>query len=125
MDNPMGAAGECEGMIAERHVFVEPRSPNGECRNQFRGNPHDPYGELSDQVGEKRRSVFRRSVRDLRINVPRDLLDGEENRIGHPNAIVAEDHFMDGNVKYVRSSHSAGRERRTRRSRAASVKSLG
>jgi hypothetical protein len=46
---------------------------------QFGADRNDLFGGLSDQVDEKRRCLFRRSRRDLRINVFRDLFDGEED----------------------------------------------
>ena len=50
--DPVGAAGDGEGMRANRgHVFVEPRSPVGECRLHICSNRNDLFGKLSDQVG--------------------------------------------------------------------------
>lgn len=78
--DPVGAAGDCEGMRTNRgHVFVESRSPVGERRMHFGADRNDLFGGLSDQVDEKRRCLFRRSRRDLRVNVLRDLFDGEED----------------------------------------------
>jgi hypothetical protein len=48
------------------------QSVNAECIGADR---NDLFGRLSDQVDEKRRGLFRRSRRDLRINVFRDLFD--------------------------------------------------
>ena len=80
VDDPTGAAGDREGMRTDRrHVFVETRSPVGERRMHFGADRNDLFGGLSDQVVEKRCRVFRRSRRDLRINVFRDLFDGEED----------------------------------------------
>jgi hypothetical protein len=73
MDDPVGAAGDGEGMRTDRrHVFVEPRSPVGECRKDIRSNRNDLFRALSDQVDEKRCRVFRRSYRDLRIKMARN-----------------------------------------------------
>ena len=80
MHDPADAAGDGEGVRTDRrHVFVEPRSPVGERQMQFGADRNDLFGGLSDQVDEKRRCLFRRSRRDLRINVFRDLFDGEED----------------------------------------------
>jgi hypothetical protein len=80
VDDPAGAAGDCEGMRTDRgHVFVEPRSPVGECRPDICSNRNDLFGELSGQVDEKRCRVFRRSCGDPRINVFRDFLYGEKD----------------------------------------------
>ena len=50
--DPVGAAGDGEGMRANRgHVFVGPRSPVGECRLHICSNRNDLFGKLSDQVG--------------------------------------------------------------------------
>ena len=105
VDDPVGAAGDCEGMRTNRgHVFVEPRSPVGECRKDIRSNRNDLFRGLSDQVDEKRCRVFRRSYRDLRINVFRDLFDGEEylNVYGDDVARIPQGNFIGGDLKAVR-----------------------
>ena len=51
VDDPVGAAGDGEGMRTDRRVFVETGSPVGECRMDVCSNRNDLFGKLSDQVG--------------------------------------------------------------------------
>jgi hypothetical protein len=105
VDDPVGAAGDGEGMRTDRQVFVETGSPVGECRMDVCSNRKDLFGKLSDQVDEKRCRVFRRSYRDLRINVFRDLFDGEEylNGYGDDVARIPQGNFIGGDLKAVGS----------------------
>ena len=107
MGDSMGAAGDGEGMRTDRrHVFVERSSPVGECRKDIRSNRNDLFRGLSDQVDEKRCRVFRRSYRDLRINVFRDLFDGEESpqtAHGDDVARIPQGNFIGGDLKAVGS----------------------
>jgi hypothetical protein len=106
VDDPVGAAGDCEGMRTDRgHVFIETRSPVGECRMHFGADRNDLFGGLSDQVDEKRCGLFRRSRRDLRINVFRDLFDGKKDwKDQAEDAVrVMENNFMGGDLKAIGS----------------------
>ena len=85
--DPVGAAGDCEGMRTDRsHVFVKPGSPVGESRRANRRDCDDFLWKFSDQMGEKRSGGFRRNVNDLGIDVFRDLFDGEEHLKATPKA---------------------------------------
>jgi hypothetical protein len=80
VEDPAGAASDGEGMRTDRrHVFVEARSPVGKCWVDVGSYGNNPLGRLVDQASDKRRGVFRRSPRDLRINMLRDLFDGEND----------------------------------------------
>ena len=104
VDDPAGATGDCEGMRTGRgHVFVESRSPVGERRPDICSNRNDLSGELSDQVDEKRCGLFRRSRRDLRINVFRDLFDGKKDGKDQAEVRVMENNFMGGDLKAIGS----------------------
>ena len=61
---------------------LKPCSPVGERRIDVCSDRNDLFRELSDQVDEKSHGVFRCSRRDLRINVFRDLFDGEKDLEG-------------------------------------------
>ena len=84
VDDPVGAAGDGEGMRTDRHVFVKHRSPVGECRTNICSNRDDLFRKVSVQVHEKSRGVFRRSHRDFGIDMLRDLFDGKKDWIEHP-----------------------------------------
>jgi hypothetical protein len=93
--DPAGAAGDSERMRTDRgHVFVETRSPVGERRMHFSADRNDLFGGLSDQVGEKCRCAFRRSPRDLRVNVLGDLFDGKKDWKDQAEVRVMEKNFM-------------------------------
>ena len=68
---------------------------------------------MNDQVGEKRCGLFRRSPRDLRVNVLRDLFDGKKDWKDQAEVRVMENNFMGGDLKEVGSPQSCGRQRRT------------
>jgi hypothetical protein len=78
--NLSGAAGNGKGMRTDRrHVFVETRSPVGECRADVRRYRNDLLRGLVDQATEKLGCFFRCRLGDLPINVFRDFFDGEKD----------------------------------------------
>ena len=116
--DPVGAAGDCEGMRTNRgHVFVESRSPVGERRMHFGADRNDLFGGLSDQAGEKRRGVFRRSYCHLSINVFRDLFDRKKDWEDQAEERVREDNVIGGELEDV-GSPSGRRSLEASRSRS-------
>ena len=63
------------------------RSPVGECRVDICGYRNDFSGNRVDQATEKRRRFFGRSRRDLRINMLRDLFNGEKDWKDHADVV--------------------------------------
>ena len=103
VDHFVGAADHREGMGTDRrHVFVERRSPIGECRMDIRTHRDNPLRKFSNQMGEKRRRVFRRRFSDLRKKVFRNLFDGEEHRKARAENVVADGMTIDAAKDYLR-----------------------
>ena len=84
----------------------------GEYRIDIGGDSSDLLRKFRDQMGEKRRRVFRGRFSDLRMNVSGNVLDGKEDRKDLAD-VAGGANFDEGDFKTVGPLQCSAGKRRT------------